>query len=73
MNDQKQVLCKNCGRALVPDEIAITKKLINRGATEFMCIPCIAKWFDVTEGDIQERITCFKQMGCTLFEKTDCM
>lgn len=61
-------LCKTCGRALTDDEIAVTKKLINRGATEFLCISCLASHFEVTEADIEERIRHFKQMGCTLFD-----
>jgi hypothetical protein len=28
--------CKVCGRTLDRDEIGLTKKLINRGATEFL-------------------------------------
>jgi len=61
-------LCKVCGRELTADEIAVTKKLINRGATEFMCVPCLARHFEVKEADIEERIRHFRQMGCTLFE-----
>ena len=61
-------LCKACGRPLTSDEVAVTKKLINRGATEYMCISCLARHFEVTKADIEERILHFKQMGCTLFE-----
>lgn len=59
--------CKNCGRQLTPDEIAVTRKLINRGAKEYYCIPCLAAYFDVTPADIEERIAYFKSTGCTLF------
>lgn len=59
--------CKKCGRPLTPDEIAVTKKLINRGATEFFCVDCLAAFFSVTPDDIRERIAYFRQMGCTLF------
>lgn len=61
-------LCKACGRPLTSDEIAVTKKLINRGAAEFMCVTCLARHFEVTEADIEERIRHFRHMGCTLFE-----
>ena len=47
-----------------------TKKLINRGATEFMCVDCLAAHFEVRPEDIEERIRHFKQMGCTLFATT---
>ena len=66
-------LCKVCGRELTADEIAVTKKLINRGATEFMCVPCLARHFEVKEADIEERIRHFRQMGCTLFENAQMM
>ena len=59
--------CKACSRPLSPDEIAVTKKLINRGATEFFCVDCLAAYFEVTPQDIRDRIQYFKQMGCTLF------
>ena len=62
--------CQACGRPLTHDEVAVTKKLINRGATEFMCIDCLAAHFEVRPEDIEERIRHFKQMGCTLFETT---
>lgn len=61
--------CRTCGAPLSADEVAVTKKLINRGAAEFMCVPCLAKWFEVTEADIRERIEYFRASGCTLFEK----
>ena len=59
--------CTSCGRNLTPDEIAITKKLINRGAVSFFCVDCLAKHFDVTPEEIQSRIQYFKENGCTLF------
>lgn len=61
--------CKTCGVLLSSDEVAVTKKLINRGATEFMCVSCLAKWFEVTEDAIRERIEYFRSSGCILFEK----
>lgn len=61
-------LCKTCGRPLTHDEVAVTKKLINRGATEFLCVDCLARHFEVRPEDIHERIRHFKETGCTLFE-----
>ncbi len=60
-------VCVSCGRPVTRDEIAVTKKLINRGATAFYCVPCLAKYFEVKPKDIEERIRYFRQMGCTLF------
>lgn len=59
--------CLRCGRPLTADEIAITKRLINRGTTEFYCVPCLAAWFEVTEQDIRDRIAYYRSIGCTLF------
>ena len=59
--------CITCGKPLSRDEIAVTKKLINRGATAFYCVHCLAAYFEVTPRDIQERIEYFKSTGCTLF------
>ncbi len=61
--------CARCGRVLVPDEIAVTKKLINRGAARFFCVDCLADQFEVTPEDIRERIAYFRSMGCTLFQR----
>ena len=60
-------VCVSCGRPVTRDEIAVTKKLINRGAAKFFCVPCLAAYFEVKEEDILERIRYFKQTGCTLF------
>ena len=49
----------------------MTKKLINRGATEFFCVGCLARHFEVTEAVIRERIEYFRQSGCTLFAPND--
>ncbi|MDY4517881.1 MAG: hypothetical protein SPE01_04535 [Candidatus Spyradocola sp.] len=59
--------CITCGRPLEKDEVALTKKLINRGATQYLCIDCLAKKFEVTREDLEKKIEEFRQMGCTLF------
>lgn len=59
--------CRKCGRALLSDEIAMTKKLINRGTSIYYCTDCLARAFDVTREDILAKIQYFKESGCTLF------
>ena len=59
--------CITCGRPLEKDEVALTRKLINRGATQYLCIDCLAKKFEVTREDLEKKIEEFRQMGCTLF------
>ena len=60
--------CKTCGRKLVNDEIAIYKRMVNRGATEYLCLTCFAAYYRVTEELLQEKIKHFRDMGCTLFK-----
>ncbi|MBQ8201780.1 MAG: hypothetical protein IJZ74_08440 [Clostridia bacterium] len=59
--------CIACGQPVTPDEEAMTKKLINRGITQYQCIPCLARHFAVTEQALYERMQYFKDMGCMLF------
>ena len=59
--------CAVCGKPLCRDEIAVTKKLISRGATSFLCVACLADHFEVKPQDIRERIDHFRATGCTLF------
>ena len=60
--------CKKCGKELSGNDIGLTKKLINRGSTEFLCIDCIAEKFDCTKELLEEKIRQFKEAGCTLFK-----
>ncbi len=60
--------CKKCGKELSGNDIGLTKKLINRGSTEFLCIDCIAEKFDCTKDLLEEKIRQFKESGCTLFK-----
>lgn len=64
--DERHV-CRKCKKELTFDEIAATKKLINRGATAYYCLDCLAEAFDVERSDIEKKILYFKEIGCTLF------
>ena len=59
--------CKVCCRELTRDEIGLTKKLINRGTTRFLCYECLAKHFQVSVELLREKVEEFREMGCTLF------
>ena len=67
--------CCVCGAPLVPDEIALTRKLINRGAQQFQCMDCLAAVFGCRTGLLQQKITQFRRQGGALFaplpEETD--
>lgn len=67
MPEGKKELCRRCKRILTADEIGATKKLINRGTTAYLCLDCLAEAFAVDRKDIERKIVCFKEMGCTLF------
>ncbi len=61
------VRCARCGAVLQKDDIALTRKMINRGADRFLCVSCLADHFELTEAVLREKIREFKAMGCTLF------
>lgn len=60
-------LCRKCRSLLTSDEIAMTKKLINRGTEVFYCLDCLALAFDVEREDLERKILEFRESGCTLF------
>ena len=60
--------CKSCGRDLLPDEIGLYKKIVNRGATEYLCMTCLADKFECSEELLKRKIEHFRNMGCLLFE-----
>ena len=57
-----------CGRPLSRDEIGLHKKMINRGATTYMCLSCLAAYFDVGEQKLKDQIEVFRKSGCLLFQ-----
>ncbi len=59
--------CQKCKRDLSPNEIGLTKKLINRGATEYYCIDCLAELFNCEVPLLEKKIEHFKKQGCALF------
>lgn len=59
--------CKNCGKVLTPNEIGLTKKLINRGSTEFYCMDCLAEIFKCDKSLLEKKIEQFRKQGCVLF------
>ena len=49
------------------DEIGLFKKLVDKNAQQYLCIECMAKHFDVSVSDLEEKIKQYKQLGCMLF------
>lgn len=60
-------LCIKCQKTLTSDEIGLHKKLVNRGATEYLCMQCLAERFNVSEEFLKRKIQEFRMQGCTLF------
>ena len=48
--------CACCGRPLTRDEVALTRKMVNRAARTFYCIACLAAHFEVPEDALREKI-----------------
>lgn len=63
----QQHFCRQCHHLLYADEIAMTKKLVNRGTNVFYCLDCLALAFEVSRGDLEKKILEFRENGCTLF------
>ena len=59
--------CYQCGRELSGDEIGLHKKMINRGAEEFLCIDCLSELTGLKVETLRAKIEQFRAMGCTLF------
>ena len=59
--------CIECKKELIPLEENLTRKLINRGTTKFLCKKCLAERFSVTEQDLDKMVEDFKRQGCSLF------
>lgn len=48
-------------------DIAMTRKMINRGASEFFCLECLCDRYGITMERMNDLIRRFREMGCTLF------
>ena len=55
--------CKQCGAPLGGDDIAIYRKLVHRGAQEFLCIDCLAAYFQCPRAEIEKRIRWYRESG----------
>ena len=69
MTDQKAAygLCRRCHAQLTRNEVSLTKKLVDRRAHEFLCIPCLAQSFEMTEEECHALILRFREERCPLF------
>ncbi len=59
--------CYLCESKLDKDAIGLNKKLFDKSPSRFLCIDCLAAHLDVSAEDLKEKISEFKDQGCTLF------
>jgi len=59
--------CMKCAKQLNMDEIAIYKRLVDRGAVKCLCKECLAQKLGCEPAVIERKIEYFKEIGCTLF------
>lgn len=59
--------CRKCSSPTDKIEIALTKKLLGKNSTEFLCLNCLSEYFSVSKELLLEKAEQFKQSGCSLF------
>lgn len=60
--------CMTCDARLTSDEKAIYMKLVNRTATEFLCLDCLSKKLGCERAALEKRIRYYRESGnCVLF------
>lgn len=59
--------CYRCQKKLEGDEIGLNRKIVNRQATQFLCISCLADHFKTSEAALCDYIDRQRANGCALF------
>lgn len=60
--------CYQCDKSLLADDKAIYMKMVNRGATSFLCMDCLAVQLNCTREALEERVRYYRESGnCVLF------
>lgn len=67
MTRKKAIVCCECSRVLIKDEIALSKKLIGPNIKELYCIDCLAQYIECSVNDLEVKIQEFKEQECSLF------
>lgn len=63
-----KIECISCGKKpLSKDEIGINKKLRGEKENKFLCLNCLADFFECSVSDIEDKIEEFKNDGCKFF------
>lgn len=60
-------VCLSCGGAVIPLEMSLTMKLVDRAARRFYCRRCLAAEMGTTEAALDELAAYFRANHCALF------
>lgn len=60
--------CPHCDVELKKDYVALNKKLLGRGVSEYYCIECLAEYIGCSVEDLLVKIEEFKEQGCGMFK-----
>ena len=62
-----KIKCEECQKKVSKKVIALKKKLLSRHTKQFLCIECLANFFQTTVEALNEKIKQFEEEGCELF------
>ena len=71
MNEERksdQYHCLKCGAELCQLDKALHRKMVSRGAQEFMCKACLAAYFGTTTENLDELAEYYRREVCSLFD-----
>ena len=60
--------CLMCEKVLDRDDAGFYKKLVNRGAEEYLCVECLSAHFGLEVEKSRQMIESFREQGCMLFD-----
>lgn len=60
-------LCLSCGGRVIPLEMSLTMKLVDRAARRYYCRRCLAAEMGTTEAALDELAAYFRANHCALF------
>ena len=63
--------CYKCGAHLTGDEVGLYRKTVNRQATEFLCLDCLAEHLNTERSSLQTMIERLRATGCAFFAPKD--
>jgi predicted nucleic-acid-binding Zn-ribbon protein len=64
----KKKNCYSCKKeALSKNEIALTKKLLDKDSKRFYCLDCLSEYLEVDTEFLLAKVEEFKEQGCDLF------